>query len=103
MSLSEFRYNKKRKHYAYLFKRIGSFRKNIVFSTKPIRIWKGKTKKNIKLFKHPNPNSKVVIYVIPIIHIDRLACFSEKTYLWNFHKNDKRIIKRIKKQKKNRL
>ena len=45
MSLSEFRFNKKRKHYAYLFKQIGLFRKNILFTSKPIRIWKGKTKK----------------------------------------------------------
>ena len=28
MSLSEFRYNKKRKHYAYLFKRIKKQKKN---------------------------------------------------------------------------
>ena len=46
MSLSEFRFNKKRKHYAYLFKQIGLFRKNILFTSKPIRIWKGKTKKS---------------------------------------------------------
>ena len=44
MSLSEFRFNKKRKHYAYLFKQIGLFRKNILFTSKPIRIWKGKTR-----------------------------------------------------------
>ncbi len=102
MSTSEFRYNKKRKHYAYLFKSLGKFRKNIVFSTKPIRIWKGKERTNIKLFKHPNPNSKIVIYVIPIVHVDNISCFSAKTYLWSFHQNDKRIIKRIKRQKKNR-
>ena len=103
MSISEFRYNKKRKRYAYLFKRIGVFRKNFIFTTKPFRIWKGKLKKNIKLYKHPNQESKITIYVIPLIHIDNISSFTEKIYLWRFHKNDKRIIKRIKKQKKNRL
>ena len=99
MSLSEFRFNKKRKHYAYLFKQIGLFRKNILFTSKPIRIWKGKTKKNIKLVKHPNNNSFKEIYVIPIVYIDNADSFHSSSLRWNFHKNDKRKIKRIKKRK----
>ena len=38
MSISEFRYNKKRKHYAYLFKTIGLKRKNILITSKPFVI-----------------------------------------------------------------
>ena len=37
MSASEFRYNKKRKHYSYIFKIVGTYRKNIVLSSKPFR------------------------------------------------------------------
>ena len=100
MSTSEFRYNKKRKHYSYIFKSKGFYRKNIVFSTKPVRIWKGKIKNNIKLFKHPNPNSSKTIYVVPIVYIDNVECFYPKTLEWFFDKNDKRLIKRIKRKKK---
>jgi hypothetical protein len=96
MSTSEFRYNKKRKHYAYVFKTIGYFNKNILLSTKQTRIWKGKIKKNIKLSKHPNPNSVKTVYVIPIIYIDKNDSFHQMKLKWYFDKNDKRIIKRIK-------
>ena len=100
MSTSEFRYNKKRKHYAYLFKTIGFYRKNILFSTKQIRVWKGRIKRNIKLTKHPNPNSKKTVYIIPIIYVDKAECFYPNKLKWYFDKNDKRIIKRIKRKKK---
>ena len=100
MSLSEFRYNKKRKHYAYIFKAMGIYRKCILFSTKPTRVWKNKTKKNIKLFRHPNKKCLKTIYLIPIVHVDSKNCFDIKLYLWSFDKNDKRLIKRIKKMSK---
>ena len=99
MSISEFRYNKKRKHYAYLFKTIGMYRRNILLSTKPIRIWRGKIKNNIKLFKHPNAKSNKVVYVIPIIYVDNINNFYPQILKWKFDKNDKRIIKRIKHRK----
>ena len=69
MSISEFRYNKKRKHYSYIFKDVGSKRKNIILSSKPVRKEHQKIRRNIKLYKHPNPKA-----------------------------NDKRIVKRIKKK-----
>ena len=76
MSRSEFRYNKKRKHFAYLFKDIGSKRKNLLLSSKPIivRLKKGKIKKtnNIPLYKHPNPNKNGQYYLIARIYIDDL-------------------------------
>lgn len=99
MALSEFKYNKKRKHYAYLFKAIGFYRKNILLSTKPFRIWKGKSKKNVRLYCHPNPNSLKSIYIIPIVYIDLINCFDQKSLKWRFHVNDKRKVKRIKKHK----
>ena len=99
MSRSEFRYNKKRKHYAYLFKDLGVFRKNILLSTKPYRIVRGKQKKNVLLFKHPNKNETTVVYVIPYVYIDHYTSFDTNALLWFFDKNDKRKIKRIKKRK----
>ena len=102
MSLSEFRYNKKRKHYAYLFKTVGDYRKNILFSTKAIRLWKGRIKKNIKLYKHPNPLSKKEIYIIPVVYTDKKDCFYKDSLKWSFQKNDKRLIKKKKKKIKNR-
>lgn len=99
MSTSEFRYNKKRKHYAYLFKTIGVYRKNILLSTKPLRIWRGKIKNNIKLSKHPNPNCIKAVYVVPIIYVDYVGSFYPQVLKWKFDKNDKRLIKRIKRKK----
>ncbi len=99
MSTSEFRFNKKRRHYAYLFKTIGVYRRNILLSTKPIRVWHGKIKNNIKLFKHPNANSLKAIYIIPIIYVDHIDSFYPKILRWSFDKNDKRITKRIKRKK----
>ena len=99
MSISEFRFNKKRKHYAYVFKILGQYRKNILFTTKPTRIWKGKVKRNIKLFHHPNAKSDKTIYVVPIIYADCSNCFYPVLLKWSFHKNDKRIIKRLKRGK----
>ena len=100
MSLSEFRYSKRRHHYVYIFKAVGAFRKCIVFSTKPTRKHHGKIKDNIRLSKHPNKRSRKVVYVIPRICTDSCDSFDSKRLKWSFDKNDKRIIKRIKKRKK---
>ena len=98
MSLSEFRYNKKRKHYAYLFKDIGLKRKNIILTSKPYRIYRKKLKKNVRLFKHPNPKIDMTVYVIPYVFIDDEKSFYNRSLKWTFHPNDKRKIKRIKKR-----
>ena len=99
MARSEFRWNKKRKHFAYLFKDIGDSRLNIIITTKPFRMVYGKMKRNIRLFKHPNPNSTKIVYLIPYIYIDRQMSFYEKIYKWKFNINDKRKVKRIIKKK----
>lgn len=97
MSRSEFRWNKKRKHYAYLFKERRGLIFDIIITTKPYRLVHGKIKANIKLFKHPNPHSNKTAYVIPFVYIDKLVSFYEQVYKWNFDVNDKNKIKRIKK------
>ena len=104
MSCSEFRWNKKRKHYAYLFKDMGSKRHNILISSKPIMVDKKNKKKkrlikNIPLFRHPNPNKEGRFFLIRIIYIDEFSSFDDKTYNWSWDKNDKRKVKRIKKGK----
>ena len=100
MARSEFRYNKRRRHYSYIFKDLGVYRKNIILSSKEFRKWKGKYKRNIKLSVHPNPNANMDVYLIPIIYIDHSSVFDSKTLKWRFDKNDKRKVKRIIHKKK---
>ena len=100
MSRSEFRYNRKRKHYSYLYKDVGSRRKNIVLTSKPYRKEHKKKKKNIKLYKNPNPNNLNDSYLIPIIYDDDISSFDERKLKWKFHPNDKRKVKRLKKHHK---
>ena len=101
MSRSEFRWNKKRKHYAYLHKDIESKRMNILITSKPtIKNRTGKMiVKNIPLYHHPNSKKKGQFYVIPRKYLDEFNSFDMKAFKWNWHKNDKRKIKRIKKKK----
>lgn len=44
MSLSEFRYNKRRKHYSYIYGQKGDYRKNLLLSSKSTRRIKKETK-----------------------------------------------------------
>ena len=99
MSRSEFRWNKKRKHYAYLHKDIGNLRKNILITSKPAILNKTGKKlvNNIPLKHHPNPDKKGQVYVVRRNYVDDCSSFDEKIYDWNWHKDDKRKIKRIKK------
>ena len=99
MSVSEFRFNRRRKHYSYIFKQAGPLCFNILFSTKPYRRRDNKYYKNVSLYKHPNKNSDKSIYAIPVIHIDHISSF-DKQLNWRFDKNDKRKIKRIIKRKR---
>ena len=98
MALSEFRYSKKRKHYSYLFKEVGSKRKNIILSSKPVRKEHKRIKKNIKLYKHPNPTDNKDVYLVPKVYLDELDSFDKKREGWKFHPNDKRKIKRLKRK-----
>ena len=102
MSRSEFRWNKKRKHYAYLFKDIGRKRLNLLISSKPVMVGKKNKKKkrfykNVPLFHHPNRNKIGQFYVVRVIYLDDLHSFDDKSYAWSWDRNDKRKIKRLKK------
>ncbi|MBO5327791.1 MAG: hypothetical protein J6B04_01305 [Clostridia bacterium] len=104
MALSEFRYNKRRKHYAYIFGKKGQLYKNILLTSKPKRKKKKKNGnykvyKNVALYKHPNPNKNTKQYVIDAVVKDTKNSFSKTKLNWQFHKYDKRKIKRIKKGK----
>ena len=104
MSRSEFRWNKKRKHYAYLHKDMGSKRKNILITSKRYvkKHKRGKDKIimiNVSLFHHPNVTKNGQFYLIPKNYEDDISSFEDKVYNWNFNKNDKRKVKRIKRNK----
>ena len=103
MSRSEFRYNKKRKHYAYLFKDVGTKRKCILITSKPIMVERkhkrNRMVKNVLLFHHPNLFKEGTFYLIPKVYIDEIICFDERIYQWFWDINDKRKVKRIKNNK----
>ena len=100
MAFSKFRFNKRRKHYSYSFKKKKTQTENILLTSKPIRKEHSKNKKNVKLYKHPNPNSDKEVYLIPIVYKDNESSFDPKELKWAFHPNDKRKVKRIKKYRK---
>ena len=101
MSRSEFRWNKKRKHYAYLHKDIGQKIMNILISSKPFVFRKGKIVIiNAPLYRHPNSKYRNQYYLIPRNYLDKFSSFDRKVYSnWKFDRNDKRKVKRIKKNK----
>ena len=55
MSRSEFRWNKKRKHYAYFHKDKGSLRRNILITSKP------------HVIKHKNGKIKIVLNNVRLV------------------------------------
>lgn len=99
---SEFRYNKNRKHYSYLYKDKGDYRYNLLISTKQfVKVKKKKGVKmveNIPLYKHPNPNSDTKVYLVKRRFCDKSSSFGKKLN-WKFHLFDKRKVKRLKKKK----
>lgn len=105
MALSEFRYNKKRKHYSYIYGQNGNLRKNLLLSSKSIIKVKKKNGRyriinNIKLQRHPNPNCHKDEYVMNRRYLDHKDDFGHIKSNWSFDTNDRRIIKRLKKVKK---
>lgn len=101
---TEFRYNKKRQHYSYIYKFSGNNRHNLLLSSKSTRKVKkhGKTKviKNVKLIKHPNPNKpNEASYLMVQRYVDDKDDFDYKINNWSFDPMDRIKIKRIKKGK----
>ena len=104
MALSEFRYNKKRKHFSYIFGRKGNLRKNLLLTSKPIKKIKRKKgkyieKKNVKLYQNPDPNDYSDSYVIPKVYCDDESSFGRLKSNWRFHTYDRLVIKKIKRGK----
>ena len=100
---NKFRYNKKRKHYSYIFKIVNGFCLNILLTTQPESIHKKHGKiikiRNIKLHMHPNhrrSNTIVFIYNHQP-YIDAIESFDCKQLDWEWDVNDKRKVKRFKK------
>ena len=107
MSKSEFKWNKKRKHYSYSHKKRGFKEENILITSKRYvkKHKKGKTRivlENVPLYRHPNPEKNGQFYVIPRNYLDDSSSFDSKKYNWNWDVNNKRKIKRIKKLRKHK-
>ena len=105
MAISEFRYNRKAKHYSYIFAKDGNFRKNILISTDEYRKVKRKNGtyryiRNVPLYKHPNPNyNGKPVYLMNKIEKTEYEKFGNKKKTWRFHIFDKRKVKRVIKRK----
>ena len=90
----EFRYNKRRGHYSYIYEEDGELRRNLLLSTKPQRKIKrdGKTLfvDNVKLDKHPNPKSNKDVWLINRRFVDKKNAFETNARKnWKFKRSDK--------------
>ena len=105
MSRSEFRWNKKRKHYAYLICKDDLLIPNILITSKPIMVEKKNKKQNrttinVPLKRHPNPNKSGQFFLIPIIYFDSIESFDSKVFKnWKFDICDEEKVEGIKKRK----
>ena len=100
MSKQEFRYNKRRGHYSYIYAEDGDNRKNLLLSTKENKKVNRKGKvhivDNVKLDKHPNPNSNKDVWVMTRRFVDNKKAFSKNAYKnWKFTKSDKMKVDKI--------
>ena len=87
MARSEFRWNKKRKHYAYLFKDCGDYRKNLLIHSNQgfnkcsnSEERKAFKHKNTRLFRHPNPNKNAdeIYWVENRVYVDHCSHLKEE-------------------------
>ncbi len=93
MAISIFRYNRRRRHPAYIFKNKNGMYYYISLTHAPS--WRNYI--NHKLYKNPNPNDPENSYVIQRVFSDSYRSFGRTYRNWRFDRNDKRMIKRIKK------
>ena len=84
----------------HIYLKILAIEKNIVLTSKEYRKEHKRIKKNVKLYKNPNPNNDKQSYLIPIIYNDSVESFDGRKLKWEFHPNDKRKVKRLKKRGK---
>ena len=99
-NINEFRFNKRRKHFSYIFHKNGKKRKNLLLSTKACRFIKNVKHKNIELNRHPNKNESKKVYIIPRVYSDDIKSFGRKLNDWTFSSNDKRKVEQLLKYKK---
>ena len=105
IQLPEFRYNRKRKHYSYVFKRTNDVYYNLLLSSKPTEVKTREKRKvvynNVPLTAHPNPNKpNVKQWIMPKVRKDKgFEKTFDKKLNWSFHPQDKWKIKKIKKGK----
>ncbi len=97
MAISEFRFNKKRKHPAYVFKqKDGKYHSLTITHSK-----KHKKKNTQKLYKNPSPKDTSDAYVVKKVVKDDISAYGKKPLKnWGFHTYDRRNIKKLKKGKK---
>ncbi len=97
MAISEFRFNKRKKHPAYVFKK----KKDKYYSLTITHSPKTRNRKNIKLYENPSPEDKRAAYVVKKVAKDNVKSYDKKPLPgWKFHTYDRRNIKRLKKNKK---
>ncbi len=97
MAISEFRFNKKRKHPAYVFKKKNGKYHSLTITHSS----KFNNRKNTKLYKNPSPKDTSDAYVIKKIAKDDISSYSKRPLKdWSFHTYDRRNIKRLKKGKR---
>ena len=110
MTDNKFRYNKKRKHYSYSFRKRNGYSENILLTTDSVfenkKYGKRVIRHNIPI-AHPNPrrqnDGKTYYIVNHSPYIDKEGSFYPKEYHnWKWRPNDKRKVKRFKKYKKNK-
>ena len=95
MSISKFRFNKRRKHPSYVFKEKNNKYHCIIITHSKTT----KSKANIPLYKNPQREKKKQAYLVPKIYKDEKSFYGKKINNFSFHKFDKRKVKHIKEHK----
>ena len=95
MSISQFRFNRRRKHPSYVFNEKDNKYQSLIITHSPVT----RKKNNIRLYKNPNNNDSSTSYIVPKIVSDNKSSYNKPYKNWNFDKNDKRKIKRLIKRK----
>ena len=95
MALSEFRFNRRRKHPSYVFKKKNNKYHSILIT----HASKTGNKKNVKLYQNPKPNDNTEAYLVPKVYKDDVSSYNRPYNGWRFHTYDRRNVKRIKRGK----
>jgi len=88
---SKFMDNKRNKHPAYIYRKVGNNFEFIGITHSPIT----ENTRNIKLTKNPNPEDKRPAYIRPTPSSDNENNFKSVKKGWRFGKKDKELVKSI--------